>query len=102
MAWLRFLTAALSILATGALAQQPRNANTVLQELHKLAWQRGPGDALIADKAKLTIPSGFAFLDERNTRRFLGLFGQRPVGAQYMITNAKLDWFLLFSFAAVG
>jgi len=85
-------------------AQGPaqRDANYVLQELQKLAWQKGPGDGAIAGKATIRIPQGFAFLDERNTRRFIELMGNPPRDGHYMIAPASLDWFAVFSFDAIG
>lgn len=102
MVFLRVLAVVLPFVAAGAQAQQPRDANYIMQELQKLAWQRGPGDGAIAGKAKIKIPDGFAFLDERNTRRFLELMGNPPRDGHYMIAPAKLDWFAVFSFDAIG
>jgi uncharacterized membrane-anchored protein len=83
-------------------AQSQREPGQVIQELQKLAWQRGPGEGVIAGKAKIQIPNGFAFLDERNTRRFLELMGNPPRDGHYMIAPANLDWFAVFSFDPVG
>jgi len=83
-------------------AQAQRDANAIIQELQKLAWQRGPGEGAIAGKAKIRIAEGYAFLDERNTRRFLELMGNPPRDGHYMIAPAQLDWFAVFSFDAVG
>ena len=79
------------LFAIGAPAQ--REPGPVLQELQKLAWQRGPGEGAIAGKAKIKIPNGFAFLDERNTLRFLELMGNPPRDGRYLIAPANLDWF---------
>src|SRR5262249_7779474 len=98
----RLLAVVLFFVAACAQAQQPRDANAIVQELQKLAWQRGPGDGTIAGKAKIKIPDGFAFLDERNTRRFLELMGNPPRDGHYMLAPAKLDWFAVFSFDSIG
>ena len=76
--------------------------NAIIQELQKLAWQRGPAEGAIGGKAKIQIPNGFAFLDERNTRRFLELMGNPPRDGHYVIAPANLDWFAVFSFDPVG
>ncbi len=73
-----------------------------MQELQKLAWQRGPGEGVIGAKAKIRIPQDYAFLDDRNTRRFLELMGNPPRDSHYMIAPANLDWFAVFSFDATG
>src|SRR5262245_31356848 len=102
MALLRGLFLLALFVSLPAPAQQPRDANYIIQELQKLAWQRGPGEGAIAGKAKIKIAEGFAFLDERNTRRFLELMGNPPRDGHYMISPAALDWFAVFSFEAVG
>lgn len=103
MTWVRMFLLLL-VFATPALAQSPgsRDANYVLQELQKLAWQKGPGDGAIAGKATIKIPQGYAFLDERNTRRFIELMGNPPRDGHYMIAPASLDWFAVFSFDPIG
>lgn len=73
-----------------------------MQELQKLAWQKGPGEGAIGAKAKIRIPQGYAFLDDKNTRRFLELMGNPPRDNHTMISPANLDWFAVFSFDAVG
>ena len=83
-------------------AQAQRDPAVVIQELQKLAWQRGPGEGAIAGKGKIRIPEGHAFLDERNTRRFLELMGNPPRDGHYMIAPATLEWFAVFSFDPVG
>ncbi len=103
MTWVRMFLLLL-VFATPALAQSTgsRDANYVLQELQKLAWQKGPGDGAIAGKATIKIPQGYAFLDERNTRRFIELMGNPPRDGHYMIAPASLDWFAVFSFDPIG
>jgi uncharacterized membrane-anchored protein len=103
MALVRVLLLLLLVAAAPAQAQgQARDANYVMQELQKLAWQRGPGEGTIAGKAKIRIPEGYAFLDDRNTRRFIELMGNPPRDNHYMIAPLALDWFAIFSFDAVG
>jgi uncharacterized membrane-anchored protein len=102
MVLLRALLLFMLFAALPAQAQQPRDGNTIIQELQKLAWQRGPGEGAIAGKAKIKIPEGFAFLDDRNTGRFLELMGNPPRSGHYMIAPARLDWFAVFSFDPVG
>lgn len=83
-------------------AEAQRDPAAIMQELQKLAWQRGPGDGLIGTRAKIRIPEGFAFLDDKSTRRFLELMGNPPRDNHYMISPANLDWFAVFSFDPVG
>lgn len=95
-----------TLLAATAQAQRdpasPRDPSYVMQELQKLGWQRGPGEGAIGAKATIRIPPGHAFLDDKNTRRFLELMGNPPRDGHYLIAPANLDWFAVFSFDAVG
>jgi uncharacterized membrane-anchored protein len=103
MVLLRVLSLLFLLVALPVQAQKPQpDANHVIQELQKLAWQRGPGEGAIAGKAKIRIPEGYAFLDDRNTRRFIELMGNPPRDNHYMIAPAALDWFAIFSFDPVG
>lgn len=100
MALLRVL-ALVCLLAPGvALAQ--RDPAFVMQELQKLAWQRGPGEGVIGPRAKIRIPAGYSFLDDKNTRRFLELMGNPPRDNHFLIAPANLDWFAVFMFDPVG
>ncbi|MEO8144218.1 MAG: DUF2167 domain-containing protein [Betaproteobacteria bacterium] len=83
-------------------AQAQRDPDQIIQELQKLAWQRGPGEGAISGKAKIRIPEGYSFLDDRNTRHFLELMGNPPRDGHYMIAPSNLDWFAVFSFDPVG
>jgi uncharacterized membrane-anchored protein len=83
-------------------AQAQRDPGRIIEELQKLAWQRAPGEGAIGAKAKIRIPEGYAFLDERNTRRFLELMGNPPRDGHYLVAPANLDWFAVFSFDPVG
>ena len=100
MALLRVL--ALVALLVPVFAQAQRDPLNIMQELQKLAWQKGPGEGVIGARAKIRIPQGYAFLDDRNTRRFLELMGNPPRDNHYMIAPANLDWFAVFSFESVG
>jgi uncharacterized membrane-anchored protein len=98
---MRFLFGILFLFLSLA-AQAQRDPTAIMQELQKLAWQRGPGEGAIGAQAKIRIAQGYAFLDEKNTRRFLELMGNPPRDKHYMIAPANLDWFAVFSFDAVG
>ena len=93
---------ALVALMLPALAQAQRDPAMIIQELQKLAWQKGPGTGAIAGKATIQIPQSYAFLDDKNTRRFLELMGNPPRDNHFMIAPANLDWFAVFSFDPVG
>lgn len=71
-------------------------------ELKKLAWQNGPTKGAVAGKASLKVPTGYVFLDEQNTRRFLELNGNPPDDRHYLIAPKSLNWFAVFSFNPSG
>jgi uncharacterized membrane-anchored protein len=93
---------ALLFLLLPAAAQAQRDPVNIMQELQKLAWQKGPGEGAIGARAKIKIPQGYAFLDDGNTRRFLELMGNPPRDNHYLIAPSNLDWFAVFSFDPVG
>lgn len=90
-----------ALLAPG-FAQAQRDPAIIIQELQKLAWQKGPGEGVIGARAKIRIPAGYSFLDDKNTRRFLELMGNPPRDNHYLIAPANLDWFAVFMFDPVG
>ena len=71
-------------------------------ELKKLAWQPGPSEGRIGDKATIKVPEGFLFLDARNTSRFLELMGNPPRDGHYLFAPQTLEWFSVFSFDPSG
>ena len=95
-----FLGIAFLLFALTAEAQ--RDPVVIMQELQKLNWQRGPSEGVIGPRAKIRVPEGYAFLDDKNTRRFLELMGNPPRDNHYLIAPANLDWFAVFSFDPVG
>jgi uncharacterized membrane-anchored protein len=100
MALLRALALLALMFPVAAFAQ--RDPAMIMQELQKLAWQKGPGEGAIGARARIRIPQGYAFLDDKNTRRFLELMGNPPRDNHYLIAPANLDWFAVFSFDPVG
>jgi uncharacterized membrane-anchored protein len=76
--------------------------NSQQDELRKLAWQAGPSEGRIANKATIKVPQGYVFLDEKNTSRFLQLAGNPPRDGHYLFAPDDLDWFAVFSFDATG
>jgi len=73
------------------------------EALRNLAWQIGPTDGKIGDKATIKVPDDYAFLDARNTARFLELMGNPPPRTDHFALAPKsLGWFAVFSFDPVG
>ena len=74
----------------------------VRAELAKLAWVNGPDIGAIGSKATIQVPSGYVFLGERDTRRFIELMGNPPSDNHYLIAPKSLKWFAVYSFSNDG
>lgn len=72
------------------------------EEFSKLAWQKGPTEGRIGDKATLAVPEGFVFLDAANTRRFLELNGNPPRDGHYTFASTTANWWSVFTFDPSG
>jgi uncharacterized membrane-anchored protein len=81
---------------------QDERAAAMAAEMKKLAWQSGPTEGRIGDKAVIQVPKGYVFLDEKNTSRFLELTGNPPRNGHYIFAPASIDWFAVFAFDATG
>ncbi len=90
------------VLAAALLAASLACAQDPQSELRKLAWQVGPIEARIGDKATIKVPDGYVFLDEKNTSRFLELAGNPPRPGHYLFGPRSLDWWSVFAFDASG
>lgn len=89
--------------ASLACAQDAQNPTRDPQsELAKLAWQVGPIEARIGNKATIKVPDGYVFLDEKNTSRFLELAGNPPRSGHYLFGPRSLDWWSVFTFEDSG
>ena len=90
----------LFVLSFDAFAQQQQSKAE--QVLRSLAWQKGPTEARIGDKATIQVPAGYVFLDDGNTKKFLELAGNPPRDGHYLFAPQSLDWFSVFSFDETG
>lgn len=94
---MRLLIALLCLLPSLLWAQESRQ-----EQMRKLAWQAGPIEGRISDKATIKVPAGYVFLDEKNTSRFLELTGNPPRGGHYLFAPDTFDWWSVFAFDASG
>src|SRR5574341_1608308 len=94
---MRLLIALLCLLPSLLWAQDSRQ-----EQMRKLAWQAGPIEGRISDKATIKVPAGYVFLDEKNTSRFLELTGNPPRGGHYLFAPDTFDWWSVFAFDASG
>lgn len=68
----------------------------------KLAWQFGPTDAMIGDKAQLVIPKGFAFLGSEDTKKYMEMLHNPPGDNEYVLSPVDQSWFAVFKFDPIG
>lgn len=97
--YMRYVLTFLLFLPTLVWGQGNQNAG---EEFRKLAWQSGPSVGQIASKATINIPSGYMFLDEKNTSRFLELSGNPPRDGHYLLAPQSGKWWSVFSFSPSG
>jgi len=96
---MRYVLTVLLFLPTLIWGQGNQNVD---EEMSKLAWQSGPSVGQIASKATINIPSGYLFLDEKNTSRFLELSGNPPRTGHYLLAPQSGKWWSVFSFSPSG
>lgn len=70
--------------------------------LAELAWQRGPSEALIGDKATIKVPAGYVFLGAADTKKFMEANHNVSSGQEYLLAPENLQWFSLFAFEPIG
>jgi uncharacterized membrane-anchored protein len=96
------MRSALGLLLIWPLLAWGQADSATVAEMQKLAWQRGPVEGRIGDKAVLKVPQGYVFLDAKNTSRFLELTGNPPRDANYLFAPSSLNWFAVFAFNPAG
>lgn len=70
--------------------------------LADLAWQRGPLETPIGDKATVKVPAGYVFLGASDTKKFMEANHNVSSGHEYLLAPDTLQWFSLFSFDPIG
>ena len=73
-----------------------------LSPIAQLAWQFGPTEAVIGDKALMKIPEGYAFLNNTETKKFMEINHNISSGQEYVLAPETLGWFAVFRFNPVG
>jgi len=96
MLYMRFLFALFAFIGFGIAQADDSNP------LSKLAWQFGPTQGAIGDKATLSIPEGFAFLGAAETKKFMELNKNLASGNEYLLAPTSLAWFAVFEFNPTG
>jgi uncharacterized membrane-anchored protein len=73
-----------------------------IEGIRKLDWVKGPATVDVPGKSKLAVPEGFAFLDQRNTDKYLELTHNIASGNEVMVAPENLEWVAYLSFADEG
>jgi uncharacterized membrane-anchored protein len=95
-----FLTLALTVLSGGVAAQD--TSEEVASPFAALDWHRGPATENVGTVATLKTSAGLSFLDEENSRTFLGMTGNIPEDGNYIIVPEDANWWAAFTFDAMG
>lgn len=96
MRWANASVLILALFLTSAVQADDSNP------LSQLAWQFGPGQGTIGDKATIAIPGGFVFLGEEDTKKFLEMNQNLATDNEYLLAPQDLTWFAIFHFNPVG
>ena len=71
-------------------------------ELQNMAWQT-EGTGQLDDIATINIPEGYSFIQAKDTRRLMEMFGNIPTNIENgLICPTDLSWFVVFEFTDDG
>lgn len=70
--------------------------------LAQLNWQMGPTSGTLGDEATITVPDGYVFLGQDDTKKFLELSQNIASGDEFLLAPKDLSWFSIFEFNPVG
>jgi uncharacterized membrane-anchored protein len=69
----------------------------------KIAWQHGPASGSLGSQAKVNVPNGFVFADDKGAKRFMELTQNIPSGSELgVLAPDDLKWFVVFEFDETG
>ncbi|HEY5849318.1 MAG TPA: DUF2167 domain-containing protein [Lysobacter sp.] len=97
------MTVALAAGLMPAMAQESSGESGGESDISSLPWQVGPTKGVIAGKAAIDVPAGYAFLGAPGTRK-LNEMMHNPTGEgdEYTLAPKDLNWFSFFSYDDVG
>jgi uncharacterized membrane-anchored protein len=102
---LSLLVATLSPLAMAAddtQAAESQAQRAFDEAVARLDWVKGPATVDVGGNSKLALPEGYAFLDQRNTDKFLELTRNVPSGQEVLVARQDLKWVAYLSFSDEG
>jgi uncharacterized membrane-anchored protein len=71
--------------------------------LKSFDWVNGPGKAKIGSMAEIQVPKDARFTGAAGTRKMLEVMHNPTDGRELgLLTNEKLDWFIIFEFEDIG
>lgn len=91
-----------TLVAAAWLAASLWVASAQAQETPRFEWQLGPSTGEIGDRATISIPEEFVFLDAAETARYVEWTENIPVGDEYLFGPANDQWEAYFSFSPDG
>lgn len=95
-----------SLFTTAALHAQEAETEQELSpfeiELQNMDWQT-EGTGQLDDIASIEVPAGYSFIQAKDTRRLMEMFGNIPTNIENgLICPSDLSWFVVFEFTDDG
>jgi uncharacterized membrane-anchored protein len=93
-----------TLMIAAAQAPSPEAQEAENEKVFKsIVWTKGPAKVKVGDQADLAVPDGFAYAGPEGAQKMLQLMRNPTDGSELgLLTNEKLDWFLLFEFEDIG
>lgn len=99
---MRFFSLSLLLFFSPLVASGAVNSDDAARAIRSLDWHIGPQVENVASKATLKTDSTLVFLDEVNSKKFLGLTGNIPESGNFILLSTKHNWWATFSFNPIG
>lgn len=101
--WMHLTCLAVVLLLGGInLGNAAENEQETEKIIESLKWVEGPQEVSIEGKASFSIPTGYVFLNPRDTKRFMEVIHNPSTETAYLIAPQSFRWFSLLHFEETG
>jgi uncharacterized membrane-anchored protein len=84
-------------------SDEPAAANPKEKVFNSIKWTSGPSTVKVGDQGEIKLTEGLKFTGPEGTRKMMELMQNPTDGSELgLLTNADLDWFVLFEFEDSG
>lgn len=97
--WACILVVMMSFMPFNAFAATNDSTHETINSFH---WQLGPRTVSLAGKATISVPKGYAFLDQGETKKFEEFIKDIPVNGEYLVVPTNLKWNAYFRYEDTG